>query len=76
VLAAHRQGIKEVILPKANEVDLDDIPEEIREDLNFTLVERLDEVLNKALAPDPKFKMDLNLVGESERADRMPEVAI
>ena len=76
VLAAHRQGIKEVILPKANEVDLDDIPEEIREELNFTLVERLDEVLNKALAPDPKFKMDLNLVGESERADRMPEVAI
>ncbi len=51
VLAAHRQGLKKVILPKANEVDLDDVPEEIRDALSFILVEHLDEVLKAAITP-------------------------
>ncbi|HHN93224.1 MAG TPA: endopeptidase La [Anaerolineae bacterium] len=49
VLAAHRQGLKTVILPQANEADLDDVPQEIREELSFVLVENLDEVLETAI---------------------------
>jgi len=52
VLAAHRAGIDQVILPRQNEKDLDDIPEEIRENLMFALVEHLDEVFEIALETD------------------------
>ncbi|MDP2872159.1 MAG: endopeptidase La [Bacillota bacterium] len=50
VLAAHRAGIKTVIIPKENEKDLEDIPPEVRRDLEFSLVEHMDEVLEVALA--------------------------
>ena len=49
VLAAHRAGLKIVILPKQNEKDLDDIPEEVRESLDFVLAERVDDVFKAAL---------------------------
>lgn len=49
VLGAHRAGIKEVIIPKANEADLDDVPAEVREQLIFHPVETLREVLAIAL---------------------------
>jgi len=52
VLAAHRAGLKIVILPKQNEKDLDDIPEEVRESLEFVLAERVDDVFRAALVPD------------------------
>ena len=55
VLAAHRHGLKTVILPKANEVDLDDVPQEIRDELSFVLVEHLDEILKTALTSDEEF---------------------
>ncbi len=45
VLAAHRAGIRQIILPKENEKDFPDIPEEVRKDIEFTLVESLAEVL-------------------------------
>ena len=48
VLAAHRAGIKRVILPKANDKDLKDVPQEVREDMTFILVERIEEVLPNA----------------------------
>ena len=51
VLAAHRAGLKTVILPKRNEPDLEDLPDEVREALNFTLVETVDEAVAAALAP-------------------------
>jgi ATP-dependent Lon protease len=51
VLAAHRAGIRRVILPKRNESDLDDIPEEVLCELTFVLVERMEEVLDAALQP-------------------------
>jgi len=50
VLAAHRAGIKKVIIPKDNEKDLEEIPESVREELEFTLVSHMDQVLNEALA--------------------------
>jgi ATP-dependent Lon protease len=49
VLAAHRAGVKNIILPRANEKNLEDIPAHIRRKLNFTLVEHMDEVLDQAL---------------------------
>ncbi len=54
LLAAHRSGINTVILPKNNEVDLDDIPEEIKQEMTYHLVENIEEVLKYALEPDSK----------------------
>ena len=50
VLAAHRAGLKTVILPRQNEKDLDDIPEEVRNSLKFVLAEQVDDVFAAALA--------------------------
>jgi ATP-dependent Lon protease len=49
VLAAHRAGIRTVILPKRNEPDIDDIPEEVRRELVFIFADRMEEVLEAAL---------------------------
>jgi ATP-dependent Lon protease len=49
VLAAYRGGINEVILPKENEKDIEEIPNEVREAMEFHLVESMDEVLRLAL---------------------------
>jgi ATP-dependent Lon protease len=51
VLAAHRAGLKTVILPKQNEKDLEDIPDEARKNLEFVLAERVDDVFETALVP-------------------------
>jgi len=53
VLGAHRAGIKEVIIPKANEADLEDVPDEVRAQLTFHPVETLSEVLAIALVEAP-----------------------
>ena len=50
VLAAHRAGIKTVILPKWNEKDLEDIPKKVRKAIQFLFVETMDEVLDIALS--------------------------
>ena len=54
LLAAHRAGIKEVIIPKENEKDLIDIPKKILEEIKITSVEYADEVLKIALTKDLK----------------------
>ena len=54
LLAAHRAGIKQVIIPKENEKDLADIPKKIREDIKITVVENVDEVLKVALKNELK----------------------
>jgi ATP-dependent Lon protease len=51
MLAAHRAGLKMVILPKRNEADLEELPDEVRRDLDFHLVEMMDDVLDLALEP-------------------------
>lgn len=48
-LGAHRAGITKIICPKDNEKDLDDIPESVREELEFVLVSHVDEVLQHAI---------------------------
>ena len=53
VLAARRAGIKTVVLPAENKKDVDeDVPEEVRKELNFEFVESIDEVFKKALEPE------------------------
>jgi ATP-dependent Lon protease len=49
VLAAHRAGLREVILPAGNERDLRDVPEDVRNAIHFHFVERMDEVVRLAL---------------------------
>jgi ATP-dependent Lon protease len=50
VLAAHRAGLKTVILPQRNEPDLDDVPEEVKEVMTFVLADQVDQVFRAALA--------------------------
>jgi ATP-dependent Lon protease len=54
VLAAHRAGIKRIILPERNKPDLEEIPREVRDELEFIVVSRLDEVLKAALEREPQ----------------------
>jgi len=65
VLAAHRAGLKTVILPKRNEKDLDEIPLKTKKDLNFVFVEDMNEVLRAALVDYPikitKLETETNL---------------
>ena len=49
VLAAHRSGLKMVILPARNEADLEDIPEEVRKEMQFVFAETVDDVFDAAL---------------------------
>jgi ATP-dependent Lon protease len=73
VLGAHRAGMSTILLPKANEADMEDIPEEVRSQLTFHTVDTLDEVFELALLPaarpvsTPKTEME---VAEEEAALR------
>jgi len=49
VLAAYRSGLRQVIMPKANEKELREVPDPVRQNMAFTFVERMDEVLHLAL---------------------------
>ncbi|NTV53938.1 MAG: endopeptidase La [Syntrophaceae bacterium] len=64
LLAAHRGGIKTVIIPKENEKDLVDIPSNVLKDLQVKLVERIDEVLEAAFAPRPGQDAPLEMTEE------------
>jgi ATP-dependent Lon protease len=53
MLAAHRAGIRSVILPSRNERDIEDVPEELRRQLRFIFVDDAEDVLRHALTPSP-----------------------
>ncbi len=59
VLAAHRAGLKRIILPRRNQPDLDDLPAEVRESLEFVLVEHVNQVLAAALSPITRRRVGL-----------------
>jgi ATP-dependent Lon protease len=71
LLAAHRQGINEAILPRDNEKDLVDIPENIRNDMKLNLVESMDEVLRVAFE-----RLPVPLPAETLLADSKPILVI
>jgi ATP-dependent Lon protease len=56
VLAAHRAGIKRVIVPERNKADLDEVPAEVKGELAFVFVSKMDQVLEAALDEMPKPK--------------------
>ncbi|WP_105619714.1 endopeptidase La [Vallitalea okinawensis] len=59
VIAAHRSGIKKIILPQDNKRDIEDVPQEVRSQLTFIYVKTIDEVLTEALGielPEPYTK--------------------
>jgi ATP-dependent Lon protease len=49
VLAAHRAGLKEVIVPRRNEADLDDVPDKVREEMSFIIADTVGDVLEASL---------------------------
>jgi len=56
VVAGHRAGLSTIILPKDNEKDMEDVPENVKKDINFIFMESLDDVLAIALQRDPLKK--------------------
>jgi ATP-dependent Lon protease len=75
VLGAHRAGISTIILPRRNEVDLDDLPSDVREALTFVPVETLDEALTAALLPHPAATIS-NLFGTAPQEEPSSEEAL
>ncbi|OGM21111.1 endopeptidase La [Candidatus Woesebacteria bacterium RIFCSPLOWO2_01_FULL_37_19] len=57
VIAAHRAGLKTIILPKDNKKDMEDIPEPVKKDIQFVFAEKLDDVLKVALNKWPIMKL-------------------
>lgn len=70
VLAAHRSGLKTVILPKRNEPDLEDLPEEVRESIHFVFAETVDDVLYAALENFPRKRRSKKAKSKKEIADK------
>ena len=66
VLAAHRSGLKSVVLPSYNEADLEDIPEEVRKEIQFVFAETVDDVLKAALEPAGQD------VAQAQKSDNHP----
>ena len=58
ILAAHRAGIKRVILPERNVADLEEVPQEVRDELDFVPVSKMDDVLRAALEHPEKLKLE------------------
>jgi len=75
VLAAHRAGIKTIILPERNRKDLEEIPDDIRRELEFKFVKKMEEVVEIALLPvsqpDP-FLPGVAVYNEFEHTDTRP----
>ncbi|MCJ7580695.1 MAG: AAA family ATPase, partial [Candidatus Aminicenantes bacterium] len=74
LLAAHREGIKEVILPLDNKPDLQDLPKNIKDDMNIHFVEHMDEVLKIALTKDISEVMKKEKESLSEESPQSPPV--
>ena len=72
LLAAHRAGIKEVLIPKDNEKDLADIPEKVKKDIKLTAVEFVDDVLKIALTKELKRVdwVEVDKISESKKDDK------
>lgn len=74
VLAAHRAGIKRVILPERNLADLEEVPQEIRDTLEFVGVTKVEEVLMAALEDTSKFAFGGSEGGGSDQRPKTQQV--
>jgi ATP-dependent Lon protease len=66
LLAAHRAGIREVLVPARNERDLDEVPKDVRGELSIHLIKKVDEVLPLVLEPPRNPPAQAQPDGESE----------
>jgi ATP-dependent Lon protease len=73
VLAAHRAGLSTVVLPRRNEADLDELPDDIRDEMNFVLVERIDEMLDAALRPEHETEAEATVAAQVSGDGHDPE---
>src|SRR5439155_20346616 len=71
-LAAKRAGIKQVIVPKRNQKDLPEIPDEVRNTLRFHFVETVDQVMEVALGTAPRKKSTPGKGANGQRKGREP----
>ncbi len=71
-LAAYRAGLREVIMPKGNEKDLRDVPTEVRQNMAFTFVATMDEVLRLALLPAPEPSLADQVAAETSPTSDRP----
>jgi len=60
VLAAHRAGIKRIVLPERNKKDLVDVPDQAKNEMEFIFAHSMDDVLRSALEEDPFLKAEKN----------------
>jgi len=73
VLAAHRAGIRRIVLPSRNEADTDDIPDDVRKELQIVFVSNIAEVLDAALEVLVANPPPIIAAGDSARSSREPE---
>ncbi len=74
LLAAHREGVKEAILPLDNKADLKDLPKIIKDDMNIHFVEHMDDVLKIALTKDISEVLNKEKESLSEEEPQKPPV--
>jgi ATP-dependent Lon protease len=72
VLAAHRARLKTVLLPARNEADLEDIPEEVKNEMTFIFVETIDEIMKYALEDTPVEEETVSLHTEETTEEPQP----
>ncbi len=74
LLAAHRAGIKVVLIPKENQKDLIDIPKKVKDDIKITTVETADEVLRIALTKDLKSVewVEVDNISDDKKSEKTP----
>ena len=72
LLAAHRAGVKKVLIPKENEKDLADVPQKVKEDINIIPVESAHEVLKLALTKElkPVEWNEVEKISETKKDDK------
>ncbi len=75
VLAAHRAGVRRIILPQRNDADIDEIPEDVRKELEFVPAAWISEVLDTALEPVPSARTDKTYMaaGTEPKSDGRPD---
>ena len=74
LLAAHRAGIKEVLIPKDNKKDLVDVPKKVKDDIKITTVETADEVLKIALTKvlKPAEWVEVDSISDNKKSEKTP----
>ena len=75
LLAAHRVGIRTILLPRDNEKDLPDIPRDILDEFSIHLVENMDDVLKIALTEKPVPLDDAEAFNLNDRSEDRPRIA-